>query len=102
MPNVVISPTDAMVPTADSTFEATLFNSALTIRRTGAAKDDVNVISPVNTEANYKAIANAQVMMQDHDDDSSIPVGSIQVVVKKKPTADLKYRLFTMNKNKEA
>lgn len=98
MPNVVISPTDAMVPTADVTFEATLFNSALTVRKTVSALDDVNVISPVNTSDNYSAIASAQVMLQDHDDDSSIPVGSIQITVKKKPTADLKYRLFTLNK----
>ena len=98
MATTVISPTAAMVPVADITFEASLFNSSLTVRRTVSQLDDVNVFSPVNTEANLTAIAAAQVIMQDHDDDSNIPVGSVQIICKTKPTADLKYHLFTMNK----
>ena len=83
---------DAVVATIPVTFEASLFASGVTARKSVAGLGSVNMISPAADAANVAVIqAAGPVLAQDHGDDSSIPEGMVQLTVATAPTADMDF-----------
>ena len=78
--------------TINVTFEASLFQSGLSARKSVAGLGSVNMISPDADAGNVAAIrAAGPVLAQDHGDDSSIPKGMVQLTVATAPTADMDF-----------
>lgn len=93
---VAVSGNDATVSlnarTIPVTFEASLFKSGLSVRKTVSGLGSVNMISPAADAANVAVIqAAGPVLAQDHGDDASIPEGMVQVTVGVAPTADMDF-----------
>ena len=83
---------DAVVATIPVTFEASLFASGVTARKSVAGLGSVNMISPAADPENVSVIqAAAPVLAQDHGDDASIPEGMVQLTVAAAPTADMDF-----------
>ena len=83
---------DAVVSTVPVTFEASLFTSGVTARKSVAGLGSVNMISPAADAANVAVIqAAGPVLAQDHGDDASIPEGMVQLTVTTAPTADMDF-----------
>lgn len=83
---------DAVVSTVPVTFEASLFASGLSARKSVAGLGSVNMIWPAADAANVAVIrAAGPVLAQDHGDDSSIPEGMVQLTVTTAPTADMDF-----------
>ena len=83
---------DAVVSTIPVTFEASLFASGVTARKSVSGLGSVNMISPAADAANVAVIqAAGPVLAQDHGDDSSIPKGMVQLTVATAPTADMDF-----------
>lgn len=93
---VSVSGNDATVSlnarTIPVTFEASLFTSGVTARKSVSGLGSVNMISPAADAANVAVIqAAGPVLAQDHGDDSSIPEGMVQLTVATAPTADMDF-----------
>ena len=78
--------------TINVTFEASLFKSGLSARKSVAGLGSVNMISPAADAGNVAVIqAAGPVLAQDHGDDSNIPKGMVQLTVATAPTADMDF-----------
>lgn len=93
---VSVSGNDATVSlnarTIPVTFEASLFKSGLSARKTVSGLGSVNMIWPAADAENVAVIrAAGPVLAQDHGDDSSIPEGMVQLTVATAPTADMDF-----------
>lgn len=86
------------VETVDVTFEQSLFASALKVRKTVAGLGSRNLVVHVNTADNTKVVEAAKPLLQDHDDDTDIPAGSLQCQCAAKPSGDMLFRVFVMKK----
>ena len=78
--------------TINVTFEASLFKSGLSARKSVAGLGSVNMISPAADAGNVAVVqAAGPVLAQDHGDDSNIPEGMVQLTVATAPTADMDF-----------
>lgn len=86
------------IDTIDVTFEASLFADSLKARKTVAGLGSRNLLTPICTAENMTAVAAAQPLFADHDDDADVPAGSLQCTCTTKPTTDMRFRVFVMRK----
>ena len=82
---------DAVVSTIPVTFEASLFKSGLSARKSVSCLGSVNMVSPKASASNIAACQACAPWLADHTDDSSIPAGQVQCTVSSVPPADLHF-----------
>ena len=82
---------DAVVSTIPVTFEASLFKSGLSARKSVSGLGSVNMVSPKASASNIAACQACAPWLADHTDDSSIPAGQVQCTVSSVPPADLHF-----------
>lgn len=82
----------------DVTFEQALFASSLKVRKTVTGLGSLNLAAPDGDAANVKLIQAAQPTLTDHDEDSTVPEGSLQCECKTKPTGDLRFTVAVLRK----
>lgn len=88
---------DAIVLNIPVTFEASLFKSSLVVRKQVSGLGSVNLFSPVADSENMTVIQNAApILAQDHEDDSNIPEGYVQMTVASKPSSDMKFMITVL------